>query len=206
MKLSDINIIIPSSLDFLKPYIEAALKPLEGRSDVLICLQSLDARSESPGDIPAEACVLRLPVVIGTGMTGFGRHLVQSIWRGTFFHFPDNEMRLSVVHAVDVARAVALLCTTPRTGAVYTLTDGVDPTLHDLAEALAYRMCNKRISNLSTKPQQWLGRVLYGRRHYTEYTVSRCYDGSAFLTDYPDFHPTDVCTYLRTHVYDDTSL
>lgn len=208
MKITDIDLRVPASLEFVKPYVEAAIKPLEGAATPVIVLRSLDPRcAGDDGPVPDGAVVLKLPTVIGTGMTGFGQHLARSIWRGTFFHFPGNEMRLSVVHAVDVGRAVALLCTRPpHEGAEYTLTDGVDPTLHDLAEAIAYRLRNKRISNLSTRPQQWMGRIAYGRRRYEEYTTSRCVDGSAFVADYPEFVPTDVCTYLRTHVYDDSSL
>lgn len=152
--------------------------------------------------------VLRCPDIVCTGMTGFTRHLANAIWRGTFFHFPGNDARRSVVHATDIAEAIILACKELTASAdivTYNICDGVNPTLHDLAEALAFRMSNKRISNLSTKPQQIIGRLIYGRRRYAEYTDTRTLSCAAICRDL-GFRPTDVCSYLRTHNYDDTSL
>lgn len=152
--------------------------------------------------------VLRCPDIVGTGMTGFARHLAESIWRGTFLHFPGNEARRSVVHAVDlgrIARALADGGLPTREKLVYNVTDGENPTIHSLAEAMAYRLGNKRISTLSTRPQQWFGRMVYGKRRYALYTTVRTFSSEALCADLA-FSPTPVCEYLRTHVYDENSL
>lgn len=152
--------------------------------------------------------ILRCPDIICTGMTGFGQELARAVWRGTFFHFPGNEARRSVVHATDIARVVAKAVSAglPHSGVnIYNISDGVDPTIHDLAEALAFRMNNKRISTMSTRPQQWLLRLAYGKQCTALYTTSRLVDSSALRLDMA-FAPTDVCNYLRTHLYDENSL
>lgn len=152
--------------------------------------------------------ILRCPDIICTGMTGFGQELARAVWRGTFFHFPANEARRSVVHATDIARVVAKAVSAglPHSGVnIYNISDGVDPTIHDLAEALAFRMNNKRISTMSTRPQQWLLRLAYGKRRTALYTTSCLVDSSALRLDMA-FAPTDVCNYLRTHLYDENSL
>lgn len=148
--------------------------------------------------------ILRCAPIIGTGMTGDMRHLAEEIYRGIFFHFPGNEARKSVVHASDVARAAKFLIDNDIAAGVYNLTDGADPTLHDIAEALAYRMENKRISNISTRPQQWIARLIYGKSRYTRYTSDQIY--SSALIRGLGFEPTDTCQYLHTHIYDQESL
>lgn len=159
------------------------------------------ARAEAAG-VPA--FILRCAPVVGTGMTGAVRRLAESIYRGVFFHFPGNEARKSIVHATDVARAIRFIAENDITPGIYNLTDGVDHTLHDIAEALAYRMTNKRISNLSTRPQQWFGRLVYGKERYAAYTTSTLFSSSRLQA--AGFKPTDTCNYMRTHIYDDSSL
>lgn len=156
----------------------------------------------------ARAVILRCAPVVATGMQGFVRSLAADIWRGVFFHFPGNETRLSVVHATDIAAVIGRILAgglgEGSAPAVFNLTDGVNPTLHDLAEALAHRMDEKRISNLSTRPQQLIARFLYGPKYRT-WTTERTFDGSAICRAL-DYTTTPVCEYLRTHVYDEQSL
>ena len=112
-----------------------------------------------------------------------------------------------MVHATDVAAAIAHIHAGALNGsgtAVFNLTDGANPTLHDLAEALAFRMDEKRISNLSTRPQQLIARFLYGDK-YRRWTTERTFDGSAACRAL-SLTPTPVCDYLRTHVYDQDIL
>lgn len=157
------------------------------------------------GHVPV---ILRCADIVGTGMTGFPRHLVETIWRGTFFHFPGNEARRSVVHAVDTGRIVRQLVAggLPHGDTLtYNVTDGTDPTIHDFAEALAFRLSNKRISTLSTGPQQWIGRRLYGSRKFGLYTTTRTFCSDKIRLELA-FRPTDTCEYLRTHQYDENSL
>ncbi len=153
------------------------------------------------------AFILRCPNIVGTGMTGYPAELAASIWRGLFFHFPGNEARLSTVHASDVAELVGILASKePEEGVyIYNVSDGTDSMLHDFVEALAYRMRNKRVSTLSTRPQQWFGRKVYGSR-YVKYTTTRTFSSERLRAAFPEFHPHEVTEYLRTHVYDETSL
>lgn len=159
------------------------------------------ARASAAG---VKAFVLRCAPIAGTGMTGAVRSLAEDIMRGIFLHFPGNEGRMSVVHASDVARAARMLVDTCPDGGVFNLTDGDDPKIDDLAEALAFRMNNKRISTLSTRPQQIIARILYGRRRYDSYTRTRLYSSARIQA--LGFEPQAVCNYMRTHLYDDSSL
>lgn len=150
--------------------------------------------------------ILRCANTVGTGMQGFVQSLARSIYRGTFLHFAGNDARLSAVHAVDVAAAVRCLAEAPGApDSPLNITDGADPSLTDLADALAARMNGKHISTLSTGFQKWLGRILYGRELYRRYTTTLTFDGSALrrLTGLP---PVTVTRYLRTHNYDESSL
>ncbi len=150
--------------------------------------------------------ILRCANTVGTGMTGYPRKLAESIARGMFFHFPANDARVSVVHAADVAALVAALArgeAVPQRE-VYIVTDGDNPTLHDFANALAFRMNDKRISNLSTWGQRLAGRVFYGS-DYRRYTTTLTFDGSDAVRDL-GFCPTPVVRYLREHKYDENSL
>lgn len=159
-------------------------------------------------DMGLTPVILRCANIIGTGMTGFPHRLAASILQGTFFHFPGNEARLSVVHASEIARLTALIYSRRPQGGnavVYNVCDSINPTLHDLAEALAFRMDNRRISNLSTRFQRMLGRLFYGRTLYRRYTSTLTFS-NARLRNELDFEPCDTLNYMRTHVYDHSSL
>lgn len=148
--------------------------------------------------------ILRAAPVVGTGMKGAVRKLAEEIFSGRFFHFPGNETRKCVVHAVDIAKAVGLLLAKRPAKRVFNICDDTYPTLHDIAESLAFRMDNKRISNLSTRPQQIIARFFY-RRRYAYYMTDERFCCNA-LKHATGFEPTDVCAYLREHVYDENSL
>ena len=221
--------------EFLWPYIKKAasaptLTDNAGEADVAIMVSSTDIYT--PGELllaaestptnpdsawighesafaaGCENCrtvILRCPNVIGTAMTGFPRELAESIFRGTFFHIKGNEAPEGAVHAADVAAAIAALAEMPTAEGIYNISDGENPKLHDLAEAIAFRMNNKRISTLSTKGQLWLGRLIYGKKRYRAYTTSRTFDCSRLCRTI-DYRPTPTTEYLRTHVYDENSL
>ena len=220
---------------FVMPYIERELPEVEavsdaGDADLAVMISHVDVYGLSQGEeVPETAMlrnssfrkeeeefccragecgiIIRTADIVGTGMTGFPMDLAKAIASGRFFHFPDNEARRSVVHASDVARFIALLVSRKGTAAhrEYNLTDMSDPTIHDIAEALAYRMDNKRISTLSTGPQQWMGRKWYGRKLYALYTTTVTYSAERVKEEF-GFEPVPVTKYLRTHVYDHESL
>ena len=110
----------------------------------------------------------------------------------------DNEARLSTIHAVDVAQAVRLSL---GSGVHLAVTDGAEPTFHDFAEALAWRINQKRILTLNSKWVNWIINPRLRRIITTDAVV----DGHDFSAGF-DFHPTPVTEYLCTHVYDDESL
>ncbi len=136
--------------------------------------------------------------IICTGMRGLPRRIAEGVARGTFVHIRGNDARISLVHGTDVARAVRVLCGSQGS---YALSDGCEHTLHDLAEAIAYRMHDKRLYTI--KPR-W-ARLWYGRAYYDTLTADHLME-STFAEDFPGFAPVDAIKYMRTHVYDQSSL
>ncbi len=80
--------------------------------------------------------ILRCPAIVGTGMTGLPREMVNKIYRGTYMHIKGVEEHLSVIHASDVAKAAACCLDS---GMTLIATDGEDPTYSSLAEGLQTR-------------------------------------------------------------------
>lgn len=193
--------LIADNLAFVAPYVEAQIQgavitdDANARFTTVLC-DAADAESKAqqyPG-----AAVIGCPWVIGTGMTGFPRELAARVWRGTFFHVPGSDIPVSAIHATDIARAVELTLGKP---GVYTITDGKAHTLDELADALAWRMGQKRVLTAKARLARWLPGHSFRKRCAALPVI----DGSRFAELF-DFHPVDVATYLRTHVYDETSL
>lgn len=142
--------------------------------------------------------ILRCADIVCTGMTGRPREMAQKIYRGTFIALSGNEARLSVVHAVslpDAAKAVI------GTDDIYNVTDGFDPTVNEFAEALAWRIAQKRIFSLK---QKWF-KLLFGKNKLAE-TQRTLTFSSEKLRSTGKFTPVSVTEYLKTHVYDQQSL
>lgn len=200
--------------DFLLPYFErqfptptpetdndSELPPPIGAIRVCIDDAGNDADPEfddycNSNNLPV--CELRCPSVVGTKMKGLPRRIAEGIYRGTYCLIRDNEARISVVHASDVARAAALALGSQGT---YTLTDMADPTIRDLSDAIAYRLGDKRLFTLPT----WAAKIWYGSQYYQKLTTDNTYPDT-FTESFPDFRPHPVTEYLRTHVYDESSL
>lgn len=153
--------------------------------------KACDARGVAP-------TILRCPAIVGTGMTGLPREMVNKIYRGTYLHIKGVEERLSVIHASDVAKAAACCIDSGRT---LIATDGDNPTYYSLAEALAYRLDQKRIFSISERWARWR----YSSALYNTLTNTLTFS-SQRLQDEFGFRPTAVCHYLTTHIYDDESL
>ncbi len=149
--------------------------------------------------------ILRLPLVVGTGMKGPLSDMIKRIYRGSYHHIAGNEARMSVVHATDVAKAVIDLA---EKGGVYNLTDGVNPTVHDLADAFSRRLKDKKIMTLSVKranrwalvndfiPGAWMDRAEL-KRMTTSLTFS-----SEKAIEALGYRPNSVTDYLVNHDYD----
>lgn len=153
--------------------------------------------------------ILRSPNIVGTGMKGPLRQLVNSIYRGNYHHIDDETARISIIHATDIARAMVLL---RHIGGTYNITDGVNPTRRDLAEAFAKRMNNKRIYTLRAKRARTIARICdfiplfsFNRKTLSERYRTLTYDNSR-LVNTIDFKPSSVVEYLTTHNYDENSL
>ncbi len=142
--------------------------------------------------------VLHCPCIVATGMTGLPRRIAESIYAGRFVTIKGCEARISVVHGVDVARAAMMAAGSVET---LTLTDGTDPAISDLADAIACRIDGKRLFAIPPR----LARIWYGRQFFDRLTTdATCPEN--FTAAYPSFRPTTVTEYLRTHVYDKNSL
>lgn len=202
--------------NFLEPYLRRELEPAREENEGVALAKRLpppraavsirtDAGSPSDPDFE-QACeenclpVLSLycPMVIGTGMIGLPRRIASAIYKGFYFNITGNASRVSAIHASDMARAAALAAGTDGT---FTVTDGADPTVDELADAISYRLGDKRL--LTLKP--WLARILLGREFFSQLTSDHLASDS-FGFSYPGFRPTPVAQYLRSHVYDEKSL
>ena len=192
-----LKIVTPES-DFVLPYIERELPEAQivdsGAMYTVFITQDKALLSRKPEGSVGLFC----PAIVGTGMTGLPMTLARAIARGRLYHITGKESRVSTVHAVDVARAVRSVL-----GAEgdFTITDGCDPTVHDLAEALAHRIDSRRIYTVKPRWARWImsGELLELISH------DRVEDGGEFAKKF-DFRPVSVVEYLKTHDYDDESL
>lgn len=192
--------IIAPDHGFILPYIIRELPEYEVVSDgdADECTVIIAPDGTIPAHAPENATILLCPNVVGTGMTGLPMEIATRIAAGSYFHMEGVEARLSTIHASDVAKAVRL---SMGKGGRYKVTDCSDPTYNEFAEALAFRLKNKRIMTL--KPL--LAKILIPKRLRAIISTDYTTDGSEFAELF-DFHPVLVTEYLRTHIYDDESL
>lgn len=155
--------------------------------------------------------ILRPAMVVGTGMQGELRRLVNRIYRGTYRHVSGNDARVSVVHASTLADVVAELMYL-RDGGIYNVTDGNDPLRHDLAEALAWRLDHKRIYTVPLSKARLLARIgdYIPVTMFTtvglEKEMASCTFDSHAIFEHTGVKPEAVTDYLRNHIYDESSL
>lgn len=152
--------------------------------------------------------ILRPAMTVGTGMGGELRQIVNRVWRGTYRHIKENTARRSVVHAESLARAVVAVA--GREG-VWNVTDGCDPLLHDLVEALSVRLDHKRVysidlakGRLLAKIGDWIPVTGFTTATLQHQLASLTFDGSKLVRE-TGFEATPVVSYLQTHNYDDSS-
>lgn len=199
------------SSPFLEPYFERQMpskpgtEPAEPLAGVRVARADASEPDAPDPEFEAYCAERRLPVavlvcpsIVCTAMRGLPMRIARRISRGTFALIKGSRARMSVVHGADVARAAAIAAGTQGT---FVLTDGADPTVADLALALAYRIDDKRLPAIGPK----LARLWYGRDFFEQLTTDHC-QPSTFAEAFPDFKPEIVTQYLRTHVYDQESL
>ncbi len=153
--------------------------------------------------------ILRAPLIMGTGMKGTLRSMVNGINDGYYFHIKGNNARRSIIHATDIARAAKDLAPT---GGTYNITDNVHPSIYDLGEALAYRIGNRRIFTLPAGFVKFVAKlgdkfsaVPFSTQRYNQLSTTLTFNSDAIL-QVIDWRPHNVINYLRTHNYDENSL
>lgn len=142
--------------------------------------------------------ILRCSDIIGTGMTGFPRELANRIYRGTYVNIADNGAVRSFVHASSIPEAARVALTRPD---IYNVTDRTDTPLNEFADALAWRISQKRVFSLGPK---WF-KFVFGKRNYSRQTRSLTFSCEK-LSSAGDFKPVRVVEYLKNHIYDESSL
>lgn len=161
--------------------------------------KALVAAAEAAG--AGRIIVLRTAPVVATAMTGYPRRLAEAVHGGRYLPAEGSAGRRSVVHGTELVRAARLLVDSGEACGVYNVSDGADPSVDELAEALAARMNAKRIFRIK---DSW-ARLLLGRRRLRRRGLERTLS-IARLCAAVDYHPQATTDYLRTHVYDESSL
>lgn len=85
------------------------------------------------GEMGAICTILRPVTMFGKDMKGWGQRMAGQVLTGTYLNIRDNDARVSLVTACDVARLIPLLAPV---GGIYNVTDGISHSLQDLAMAM----------------------------------------------------------------------
>lgn len=146
-----------------------------------------------------EGLIIRTGHIVGTGMTGLPMRMAAAIKRSLYHHIKESEARISVIHALDVARLTRLLASIE---SEVNVTDGIDPTMHDFAEALSRRLNHKRIDTLTQRKAWWvhLATPLIGGLSHQD--LHKVQEGWTMPTQKIEgFTPINVVDYLNNHQY-----
>lgn len=151
------------------------------------------------------ATILRLPLLIGTGMTGEIRRRINAIHRGVYRHIEGIEAHQSVLHARDLPDLIIALTGQPE---VYNVSDRTDPTTYEIAEALSARMGAKRIYTVKAKWAHIAARFAdifgikdLGSAYLKSVTATRTISPARLTANCPTYSPTNTTTFLRSHTY-----
>ncbi len=160
-------------------------------------------------DHAVKLSILRPAMIVGTGMKGALGAMVKGISSGYYYHIKGNKARRSVIHAYDVARAARLIAPV---GGIYNLSDRVHPTVHDLAEAIAHRLGDRRIYSLPLRWFEFAARIgnhfsfiPFSSSKLAQLTNSLTFSSDA-ISKAIDWQPRDVVNFLLTHKYDENDL
>lgn len=189
-------------LDFLRPYLLREF----GEDIVPEFVSSENASlhllppSKFTDKISDSSCALFTANIIGTAMIGSPRELLEDVASGRFFLIRDfTYPEYPAIHAIDVAKAARIAIEKSFESKAF-LSDGISHSIDSVARALAFRLDNKQIFSL---PKRWA--LIFGiGRKWRKYSFERL-DIKSFEEIF-DFKAEDVCQYLQTHVYDESSL
>lgn len=145
-----------------------------------------------------DAPILRTADIIATGMTGLPRKMAEQIYRGTYVGVSGNEAERSFIHAVDLPDAARIAISHPD---IYNVCGRSATRINDLADALAWRIDQKRVFYIKPRLYKWI----FGRKKLDEMCRTLTFS-SEKICSAGDFNPVDVVQYLKTHKYDDESL
>lgn len=152
--------------------------------------------------------ILRLPeLIVGTGMGGMLIRMVEQINRGTYCHIKDCECRRSVIHASSIGRAVV-----ESVPGIFNIADPEPPTVRELAEALSFRIGQKRISSVSLSMAKKMAAIapflgLGGwKKDMLEFKTGSLTFSTAKAESAFGFSTEPAVGYLKTHNYDENSL
>ena len=101
-------------------------------------------------DTPTVLTVLRAAPMFGAGLSGWAQRMFADVLAGRYVHLRGNDSRLSVVTALDVARAAKAL---HPIGGTFNVADGKNPTWLELAEAMSANA--GRFHRMATLPPAW---------------------------------------------------
>lgn len=154
--------------------------------------------------------LLRCAPMIGTGMTGRWRNMVNAIYRGIYLRVDGNKARASMIHAIDVGRAAVMAA---GMNGAWWLSDGRDHLVDDAVAALAKRINDKRVVRMSLKKARrtalLLDIVTIGGAHARERLALDTSDSlvdARPLLDAIGLEPRDTLEYISTHIYSDEDL
>lgn len=104
--------------------------------------------------------ILRLPLVAGPNPPGNLGAMIQAIKQNRYFNIDKGGARKSMVLADDVAAVIPVVAAI---GGIYNLTDGLHPTIAELAESIAKQLGKKSIKSIPhwlAKPLAYAGNLL----------------------------------------------
>ena len=192
----------------------APVRPADNASRHLASIEErVKKRCKATG---AMCTILRPADVVGTGMEGFTGRLARDVNNGSYMHVKGNEAQRSIVHAIDVAKAVRAVA--EKAGddcieGVYNLTDRSGATIEQLADAIAYRLGNKRIFATGLKAAKalallgdiTLGALPWSRKKLKARTTTLTFNSFA-ISKHTTWEPMSVTEYLKTHKYSEDDI
>ena len=192
----------------------APVRPADNASRHLASIEDrVKERCKATG---AMCTILRPADVVGTGMEGFTGRRARDVNNGSYMHVKGNEAQRSIVHAIDVAKAVRAVA--EKAGddcieGVYNLTDRSGATIEQLADAIAYRLGNKRIFATGLKAAKalallgdiTLGALPWSRKKLKARTTTLTFNSFA-ISKHTTWEPMSVTEYLKTHKYSEDDI
>lgn len=191
----------------------APVRPADNASRHLASIEErVKKRCKATGAI---CTILRPADVVGTGMEGFTGKLARDVNNGSYMHVEGNDAQRSIVHAIDVAKAVRAVA--EKAGdcgeGVYNLTDRSGATIEQLADAIAYRLGNKRIFATGLKEAKalallgdiTLGALPWSRKKLKARTTTLTFNSFA-ISKHTTWEPMSVTEYLKTHKYSEDDI